>query len=139
MPLTAEIRQAYSDFLGSYEWSDFFTITFRAPRRDMYAALRDCEDWAHRGGIARTFMACEPHTTGMLHVHGLAYVNWPGDSVSGLSYDAWHTAFRRFGRSKFERCRSHEDVTGYCSKYVTKSNSRYEYAFGGNWTRPGGT
>lgn len=104
----------------------------------MYAALRDSDDWAHQSGIARTFMACEPHTSGMLHVHGVAFVNWPRSEMSALSYNAWSTSFRRFGRSKFEACRSREDVSGYCSKYVTKSDSRYEYAFGGNWPRPPG-
>lgn len=52
------------------------------------------------------------------HVHAL----W-ADAGSVFRKEAWSAWFKTYGRARIEPVRSHEDVSGYCSKYVTKGSA----------------
>jgi hypothetical protein len=52
------------------------------------------------------------------HVHAL----W-GDCQGVFRKEAWATWFKRYGRARIEPVRSKGDVSGYCSKYVTKEGA----------------
>jgi len=49
------------------------------------------------------------------HVHAL----W-SDCEAVLRKGVWSKWFEKYGRSRIEPVRSHHDVAGYCSKYVSK-------------------
>jgi hypothetical protein len=52
------------------------------------------------------------------HVHAL----W-ADTASVFRKEVWAAWFKRYGRARIEPVRSFEDVSGYCSKYVTKEGA----------------
>jgi len=52
------------------------------------------------------------------HVHAL----W-ADAGSVFRKEAWSAWFTRYGRARIEPVRSHEDVSGYCAKYVCKERA----------------
>jgi hypothetical protein len=52
------------------------------------------------------------------HVHAL----W-ADAGSVFRKEAWSKWFNTYGRARIEPVRSHHDVSGYCSKYVTKERA----------------
>jgi hypothetical protein len=52
------------------------------------------------------------------HVHAL----W-ADAGSVFRKAAWSRWFRTYGRARIEPVSSHEDVSGYCAKYVTKERA----------------
>lgn len=63
------------------------------------------------------FYAVEPNPSRFgTHVHAL----W-ADARGVYRKEAWASWFKRFGRARIEPVRSFEDVSGYCSKYVTKA------------------
>lgn len=130
------ITEAYSDFLGKFQWDAFYTITCRKPRKDNLAFIRDIRDTLFAGNEAtRSFVAIEPHKTGMIHAHGL--VHWQ-DGVNldkPLLTEYYNEKSRKlFGYSRFSSARSPLAVQMYCSKYVTKANRGYDYDFIGDWT-----
>ena len=55
------------------------------------------------------------------HAHSL----WV-DCASKSRRDVWRTWFDRYGRARIEPVRDKEDVTGYCSKYVTKQGAWWD-------------
>jgi len=56
------------------------------------------------------------------HVHAL----W-ADSRNVFRKEAWAAWFTRYGRARIEPVRNYSDVSGYCSKYVTKERSWWNY------------
>lgn len=134
--------KALSDWLQTYHWDYFLTVTTRWPRRDAISFMRDinaqfCESetslWSNPDRIylpGRIFLACEPHRyRGSLHAHGLL-AGLPGLYPPKVFQKALDL---RFGRSRVERCRNQSYVAGYCAKYVTKITDGDNYDFFGQW------
>jgi len=128
-----EVRDGYAAFIRQFQWDAFYTITCRKPRRDTIAFVRDVrEKLFNANPQTRSFIAIEPHRTGMLHAHGL--VHWH----DALEKEYVRTYFNKrarqlFGFSRFSQIRSNNAVNNYCAKYVTK-NDDYEYDFFGDWS-----
>lgn len=55
------------------------------------------------------------------HVHSL----W-ADAGSVFRKEAWSAWFQRYGRARIEPVRSHQDVSGYCAKYVCKERAWWD-------------
>jgi hypothetical protein len=139
---TNETRQAYADFLQSRQWDFFATVTSAVPRKDTLAFVRDFDVIAHghAPGKFRGFVAVEPHRTGMIHIHSLLSYD---QSVTPEGRSLYHPEANElqarfnwvFGRSRVDTINSREDVSNYCSKYVTKrEGAGYEYDFiGDSW------
>jgi len=135
-----------SEFLQSYTWDYFLTVTCRYPRRDSISFMRDISGslfdrttlgWSNPDGLnlpSRVFLACEPHRLSHnLHAHGLIS-GLPGIYPPKVFQNALK---RRFGRSGVSRCRNQSHVAGYCAKYVTKITDGDNYDFFGQWALPG--
>lgn len=144
--IQGQLRLDYSDWLQSLPWDYFVTITCRADRRDPLAFLRDIEAQEISERIRRGFWAIEPHKRGEIHAHGIIAVyhhvistRYSGDHDLASPYQFWANFFRSFGRSRVDCVRSRENVTGYCSKYVTKPGG-FDYGFEGAspraWRKP---
>lgn len=131
-------------FLQEYPWDYFMTVTCRFPRRDSIALMRDinqaltvaeCDLWSNLDKInlpGRIFIACEPHKFSYnLHAHGLI---WGGPGLYPPKL-LQKTLDKRFGRSQVGVCSSQQQVSSYCSKYVTKRGDGDNYDFFGNWYR----
>lgn len=134
--------KALSDWLQTYHWDYFITVTTRYPRRDAISFMRDIYGqmsatesslWSNPDGLhlpGRIFLACEPHRLQhRLHAHGLM-AGLPGmypPKVFAKALDL------RFGRSRVEACRNQSYVAGYCAKYVSKFTDGDNYDFFGQW------
>jgi len=134
-----EVRQQYAEWLQGYNWDYFLTSTFRSPRKEPYYALKHVWHELKGHNVSRAFLAVEPHQSGDLHIHGLVSGRGPGWRPElDLPWDIWKGLFKRFGRAKVGACNSQEAVSGYCSKYLLKEQSRvcdYYEVFGnkGAW------
>jgi len=132
-----------SNWIQSYSWDYFLTVTTRTPRTDPLALMRDTWDflssentkmWSMSDDLKlpyRAFLACEPHAfSHRLHVHGML------KGYKGIMDHKWlqEGLNERFGFSRVESCRSLGDVADYCSKYVTKWTDGDNYDFFGSWT-----
>jgi hypothetical protein len=129
------LREAYAEWLQSYDWDYFLTVTFRKPRKDPYYALQSVWHELKQYDVARSFLVAEPHQSGDVHVHGLASGRGAGWQPGiALPWQIWDGLFKRFGRATVEAANSQEAVTGYCAKYILKQQSRvcdYYEVFGG--------
>jgi len=124
-------RVQYAEWLKLYYWEYFFTTTFRKPRKEPYYALQHVWNELAKYFVAMSFMGVEPHQSGDLHIHGLISGAGPGWRPEiKLPWEIWQGLFTRFGRSKVEACNSNEAVTGYCSKYILKQQSRVADYYG---------
>ena len=141
------IKSGYSDFLQSYSWQSFYTITCRKPRRDNLAFIRDIDNAIREQSLSfRSFVAIEPHRTGFIHAHGLLSFDIPLRDPEGIylgfSHEEINRRFRyNFGFSRDSKIRTLTKTTNgvqtgvllYCSKYVVKCDRGYEYDFLGDW------
>lgn len=121
-------RDSLSTYLQGFDWSYFITVTTRKPWQDAIALNREAYTMLNEvTAVERAFLCTEPHyIRSGVHLHGVVkadakYVEFiPTERI-------WRSLFTRFGRSKVEVIRSQEQVTGYCSKYVTKSQGDYYF------------
>jgi len=133
---------ALTGYIKSYNWDYFFTITTKRPRRDEIAFVRDIrnfftnENVFEAAGIKRSFVALEPFRFRRdLHAHGLIAGDFKWEPALSLPWDIQTSLEKKFGRSRVELCRSQDDVSGYCAKYVTKWGTGDNYDFLGNWKK----
>lgn len=63
------------------------------------------------------FVAAETHLSGSYHFHGL--LQW--GPLRPRRTQVWETLFRTYGRSQVQEIADIGGVTGYVSKYITKS------------------
>lgn len=134
--VNSETKEQYAEFLQSFEWDYFATITFKHERHDTLKAISDVWEFLNAKPVqpvSRAFLAAEPHQTGALHLHGLLLANF--NTTWRPLPEARHLQYildKRFGRSRIEAAREDGAVTNYCSKYVVKNNNLYDYAFLGS-------
>ena len=127
-------REAYAEFLQTFKWESFFTVTFRKPRKEPYYAMQSVFHTLEREcSVSRAFMGVEPHQSGDLHIHGLAagfrlegsqFPNGVFENPIADPRDMFSTLFKVYGRSKVEACRDQGRVSNYCAKYILKQQSR---------------
>lgn len=127
-----EYAAAISDFLQSFHWDYFITLTPKRPRTDAIAYIRDTWEQFDRLYVGRAFLACEPFKYQRnLHVHGLvSYLN-PWRMPNARSMQGY---FDKFGRSRIEDIEAIPNVTGYCTKYASKWSDGDNYDFCGDWS-----
>ena len=119
------VKEAYAEWLQGYHWDYFLTSTFRKPRKEPYYALQSVWHQLQKHNVARSFLVCEPHQSGDVHIHGLASGHGPGwQPEIDLPWVIWGSLFKRFGRAKVEACNSPGAVSNYCAKYLLKQQSR---------------
>ena len=113
------LLEGLRDFIQGFPgWNIFITQTFAhsisADRSDMAIerVQRFLESSLRR---PHGFLGAELHRSGTVHLHGLI-----GASGDVSRKRLWERLHRRFGFSRIEPVRSHEQVTAYCTKYVTK-------------------
>jgi len=115
-----EFSQAYADWIQSYSWDFYSTVTFRKLRRDPLAAAGAVWDTLYnKFSGTRAFVAAEKHKLDGVHLHMLSEHAWE----RGQRWDEhslWLYFFKAFGRARVEVASSDEAVANYCAKYVTK-------------------
>lgn len=115
-----EVVSAYSEFIQSFPWDFYSTVTFREPRRDPIRAAQAVSKSLSVLGASRAFIACEQHRAANLHVHCLSRHTFnPSLSPSSI----WLYLWKAYGRSTVETIRETSQVSSYCAKYVTKGSS----------------
>lgn len=127
--------EAMAEFLKSYEWDYFLTVTTRKPWHDSYALKREAFKTLNQvTATERAFLCTEPYyIRSGVHLHGIVKVDKKYKEFVPLNR-IWGNMFQRFGRSKVEFARSNEAVAGYCGKYVLKSSGDYDlYGRSNNW------
>ncbi|MBA7548535.1 hypothetical protein ES705_40996 [subsurface metagenome] len=115
------ITDAYAEYLQTFSWDYYSTVTFRRLRRDPLAAA--AKVWAVLDGkfeATRAFIAVEKHVLDGVHLHLLHQHYHEIGSQAVLAYSMWLYLFKAFGRSSVEQIRGFGDVSSYCSKYVVK-------------------
>ncbi|MBA7537139.1 hypothetical protein ES705_29406 [subsurface metagenome] len=116
-----EIQEAYAEYLQTFSWDYYSTVTFRKLRRDSLAAA--AKVWAVLDGkfsASRAFIAVERHVLDGVHLHLLHQHYHELGLQSVRAYSMWLYLFKAFGRTTVEAIRSPEQVSTYCSKYVSK-------------------
>lgn len=112
------LKLDYGDFISTFPWDVYGTITFRQKRVDsIYWAGRIWQALS-RFGASRAVIAVEPHTYEGIHLHTLSRHSDGPVMLSRL----WAYSFKSFGRSSFEAVDSVLSVSRYCAKYVVKGN-----------------
>lgn len=117
-------RQAYAEWLQSYNWDYFLTSTFKRPRKEPYYATQAVWATLQEHNAGRAFLVAEPFQSGDLHVHGVVAGYPPPSEGMDLPWEVWGHLFHKFGRAKVEACNSQEAVSLYCAKYILKQQSR---------------
>ncbi|MBA7537130.1 hypothetical protein ES705_29397 [subsurface metagenome] len=115
------ITDAYAEYLQTFSWDYYSTVTFRRLRRDPLAAA--AKVWSILDGkfaATRAFIAVEKHVLDGVHCHLLHQHYHEIGSQAVLAYSMWLYLFKAFGRTTVEAIKSSEQVSTYCSKYVSK-------------------
>lgn len=124
---------AWGEWLATYDWDWFGTVSFRLPRRDPILSIRAFEKVLKPFPVARAFVGAERHRSGDVHLHCL--LAFPDIALPGpTGRDLWSAFFRRLGRSSFEVPRNIKSATEYCTKYCVKGLTDYKL-LGDDWFR----
>lgn len=141
MPAQDQVHQAWTDWLSTFHWDHFATLTFREPRSEPSArrAFARYVNTLHKfthGGSVGYFCGYEHGTFGRLHLHALMRTSTPQPDLgagglprsskalpSELVWRAWFDTFGRATVSPYDRRRG---AAGYVSKYVTKRLAFYD-------------
>ncbi len=115
------VTDAYAEYLQTFSWDYYSTVTFRRLRRDTLAAAAAV--WAVLDGkflATRAFIAVERHYLDGVHLH-LLHQHYHDLGLNAVkAYSMWLYLYKAFGRSSVEQIRGPGDVSSYCSKYVVK-------------------
>jgi len=126
MTTKQEVRDAFGNWLATFPWDYFLTVTFQSPRQPHHAisTVRQVGKVIRRHSDGRLFLGTELHINRTLHVHGLlATVKRPN---LFLQQSLWSSLFNTFGRSEVRLVQSREAVSAYVSKYVTKGLTEWD-------------
>ena len=124
--MESEVRDAFGDWLATFPWEYFITVTFREPRQPHHAlsTVREVGKLIRRHASGSLFLGTELHHSRTLHVHGL--LETAGRPNEFLASVLWRQLFDRFGRSQVRPVLSREAVSNYVSKYVTKRLTEWD-------------
>jgi len=122
----SEVRDAFGEWLQTFNWEYFITITFREPRLPHHAlsTVREAGKLIRRHASGLLFLGTELHDSRTLHMHGLLETG--GRPNEFLASVLWRQLFERFGRSQVRPVQSREAVSNYVSKYVTKRLTEWD-------------
>ena len=141
MPPSQAVHEAWTNWLSTFHWDHFATLTFAQPRtearaRRAFAAFVRTVRLQTFGGSVGYFCGYECGTFGRLHLHALMRTNVPQTelAINANSHPSkavpnkvlWACWFERFGRAKVETYDPKRGAAGYVSKYVTKRLSFYD-------------
>jgi len=112
------LKLEYADFISSFPWDLYSTITFRELRKDPFYWTGRIWETFEKFNATRAFVAVEHHRAEGIHLHLLSR------HIPFLAYSGplWKYCFKAFGRTKIEAVDSPLAVSRYCSKYVVKGN-----------------
>jgi len=135
------LHDTWTDWLSTFHWDHFATLTFADPRSEASARTafahytRALARLTHGGGIGY-FVGYEYGTFGRLHLHALIRSSTPqtifghggrARASSALSNkEVWQTWFDYFGRATVVPYDRKRGAAGYVSKYVTKRLAFYD-------------
>ncbi len=141
MPAQDSIRLAWTDWLSSFHWDHFATLTFADPRSEASARkaflrfVGQLRGLTH-GGSVGYFCGYEYGTFGRLHLHSLMRTSTPQPDlgVGGVPHPSaalpcelvWKTWFETYGRATVARYDPRRGAAGYVAKYVTKRLAYYD-------------
>lgn len=141
MPDLFAIHTAWTDWLSTFHWDHFATLTFREPRSEA-SARRAFNSYVRRlceytnGGSVGYFVGYEYGTFGRLHLHALMRTYSPqralgcgGRSRASAALPSkavWEAWFERYGRATVAAYDPKRGAAGYVSKYVTKRLAFYD-------------
>ena len=81
-------------------------------------------NWRRGRGRPVYVLGIEPHQSGDLHLHAVIKFMTPWTMIRTVGWRVWsdpdYAAGMNMGWSRIEAPKSQDDVSGYCSKYVTK-------------------
>jgi len=123
-----ETLHEYADFISSYPWDLYSTITFRQKRTDSIYWTGKIWNTLEKFGAVRAFIASEPHSLEGIHYHVLsAHIGEETGSelFTRVNPSAlWRYCFKAYGRSTVDKIRNDQlAVSRYCAKYIVKGNN----------------
>ncbi len=124
----SEVQTAYSDLLQDLPWDYYLTQTYRHLHRDHISAPARHWDALQEAGATRAFVAVEPHYLDGIHLHTLA--KFPEGMATATLFhrlDLRRDLRRDFGFADVQRINDPEQVSTYCSKYVTKGAASHGF------------
>lgn len=141
MSATHAVHLAWTDWLSTFHWDHFATLTFREPRSEASARrafegyVRSVRSLTH-GGSVGYFVGYEYGTFGRLHLHALMRTSSPQPdlftsrcsraSEALPSETLWKVWWERYGRATVSDYDPKRGAAGYVSKYVTKALAYYD-------------
>lgn len=141
MPDSRGLHDAWTDWLSTFHWDHFATLTFAEPRSE-HSARRAFNSYVRSltrltvGGSVGYFCGYEHGTFGRLHLHALLRTHTPQPDLgpAGMPHPqrslpsrlVWSTWFDRFGRATVAPYDKKRGAAGYVSKYVTKRLAFYD-------------
>ena len=142
IPTQPEIlRDTWTDWLSTFHWDHFATLTFADPRSE-HSARRAFAKYIRSlvrltgGGSVGFFVGYEYGTLGRLHLHALLRTSAPQTRLgpggrprasSRLSEQSvWQTWYDDFGRATVAPYDRQRGAAGYVAKYITKRLAFYD-------------
>ncbi len=138
---TARLHDTWTDWLSTFHWDHFATLTFADPRSEHSARKAFCAyvrslRGQTNGGSVGYFCGYEYGTFGRLHLHALIRTHTPQTrlarrgvpraSTALPNETVWRTWYDRFGRASVSRYDRKRGAAGYVTKYVTKRLAYYD-------------
>jgi len=124
------LKAVYGDWLATFPWDYFLTITFREP-----VPMRRQESVTHAVGqslksryetVEMLALFAEPHLSQNLHLHGLVKLGSAENVLDNARRDMQAYLSEKFGRSQAAYPRGRGAVTAYVAKYCVKVDGYYE-------------
>jgi len=141
VPDKQQLHNTWTDWLSSFHWDHFATLTFADPRSE-HSARTAFTHYIRSltrltvGGTVGYFCGYEYGTYGRLHLHALLRTSTPQTRLgpggrarasSALPTDqVWRQWYDTFGRATVVPYDRKRGAAGYVSKYVTKRLAFYD-------------
>ncbi len=141
MPELKQLHDSWTDWLSTFHWDHFATLTFAEPRsedsaRRAFAKYVRSLSRLTAGGSVGYFCGYEYGTFGRLHLHALLRTSAPqtflarnGRARASLALPSdwvWREWYEHFGRATVAPYDRKRGAAGYVSKYVTKRLAYYD-------------
>ena len=120
---THGISLDYADFISSFRWDDYATVTFRKSRYDAIYWSNKVAKTFERFGATREVVCVEPNRLDGIHIHSLIRFGLSDvQTASQTRARLWKYCFKAYGRTQIEAVNDVLAVSRYCAKYVVKGN-----------------